>query len=251
MFGGCHHTIPKYMSHDGHRDGERNGREFRREFLCVTCRTHEGSLKMLSSPKCRWGNRHLERTCPGYTASRRQSYLLSNSLSAARLALSMIFEGKIILSKFSGFHKWEVPAALFAIPSTSFRFQRARISLGAGSSVRHAVVPKTAEDHILPGLLYSSVGVDNQSKGTPPSAVVKRGWQDLSCAHPFPVREAKLSQFAQDILGFKMETFFAQVQWTLHSQANRDGWSHYSLPSSEFLYLVSGKRSLLSHIQYK
>ena len=37
--------------------------------------------------------------------------------------------------------------------------------------------------------------------------VFKRGWKDLSCAHPFPVREAKLSQFAQDILGFKTEIF--------------------------------------------
>lgn len=100
--------------------------------VCYLQDSHEGSLKMLSSPKCRWGNRHLERTCPGYTASRWQSYRLSHSLSAARLALSIIPKGKIILSKFSEFHKWEVPAALFAIPSTSFRFQRARISLEAG-----------------------------------------------------------------------------------------------------------------------
>ena len=25
MFRGCYHSIPKYMSHEEHRDGERNG----------------------------------------------------------------------------------------------------------------------------------------------------------------------------------------------------------------------------------
>lgn len=36
--------------------------------------------------------------------------------------------------------------------------------------------------------------------------LLREDGKGLSCVHPFPAREAKLSQFAQDILGFKTET---------------------------------------------
>lgn len=106
--------------------------------------------------------------------------------------------------------------------------------------MRCAGVPKTAEEHVWPGLLYPSVGVDDQSKGTPPPSSC---WERMGRASCVPIPSLPGRPSCPNL----PRTFFVLKlkrpgPWTLQSQANRDGWSHYSLPSSEFLYL--GRQAL-------
>jgi len=237
MFGGCYHSIPKYMSHEGHRDGERNGHKFS---AFVSARVLPAGLSPWLSEdvitKVWVINRHSERTCPAYTASRWQSRSTFPPSACHKTGPECNIWWKENSEQIRRVPEVGNPSCSVWYSLDTFQISKSQDfsrswSLAWGMQV-YPRLPRSTSDL---GCFTHRWGWMASRRELRLLQVVERGWEGPLCAHPFPAREAKLSPFAWDILGFKTET----PRSSEHYNPSTQGWL-VTLQSPELWISVSG-----------